>query len=143
MFEKLIGLSFASAAADMLLSGSSFKKYIKALIGAIFVLTVITQFSSAGEINIEIPEVEEAKYESTYETELRKQVVLNTEAAIKEKLSEEGISVSKMTIDFEDDYYIKKLTLSLKNYSKDKKKAIELLVNYFKIDKEVINICQG
>jgi len=143
MFEKLIGLSFASAAADMLLSGSSFKKYIKALIGAMFVLTVITQFSSAGEINIEIPEVEEAKYESTYETELRKQVVLNTEAAIKEKLSEEGISVSKMTIDFEDDYYIKKLTLSLKNYSKDKKKAIELLVNYFKIDKEVINICQG
>ena len=42
MFEKLIGLSFVSLAADILLSKSSFKKYIKAVIGAMFVIAVIS-----------------------------------------------------------------------------------------------------
>ena len=143
MFEKLIGLSFVSAISDILLSGSSFKKYIKSVIGAVFVLTVISGFASVEEINFELPEIKEEDTSHIYEEELRKEVGKNTSESIKKELSRNGIEVSHITIDFKDGFYIKKISLSLKNYSKDEKRAIELLVNYFKIDKEVISICQG
>lgn len=148
MFEKLIGLSFISAAADILLSGSSFKKYIKAVIGAVFVLTVISGVLRIENFKINIPDSEEF-YENVYEhqevynEELRKEVVLNTEKTIKEKLASKDIEVTDMIIDFEEDFIIKKIRISLENYSKYHEKTIELLVNYFGMDKEVIELCQG
>lgn len=143
MFEKLIGLSFLSAISDLLLSGSSFKKYIKSIIGGIFVLTVISGFPAMSDIKFELPEIKEEDFSDQYETELRYKVAENTSQAIKNKLSEEGIEVCDITVDFKDGFYIKKVSLSLKNCSEHKEKTIDLLVNYFKIDKEVISICQG
>ena len=148
MFEKLIGLSFISLASDMLLSGSSFKKYIKAVIGAVFVLTVISGVLKADNFKIDIPS-EDTFYENSadfhemYYESLREEVVLNTEKAIKEEFFKENIEISSMTIDFNEDFSIEKIKIYLKNYSKDYHKAIELLVNYFKIGKEVISLCQG
>ena len=143
MFEKLIGLSFLSVISDLLLSGSSFKKYIKSIIGAMFVLTVITSFAGREEINFRLPEIKEEDFNRVYETELRKEVAKNTSDSIKNKLLENGIETVNLTIDFKDGFYIKKITVFLKNYSKDSGKTIDLLVNYFKIDKEVISVCQG
>ncbi len=146
MFEKLIGLSFVSLAADMLLSKSSFKKYIKAVIGAMFVIAVISGISSAGDFKLEIPKEDAVVIEENREVfmeSLLSEVVLNTEKAIKDKLTKENILIKSITIDFYDDYSIKNIDISLENYSKDRARAIELLVNYFEIDKEVISLCQG
>ena len=109
MFEKLIGLSFVSLICDILLTGSEFKKYIKSLVGAVFVLTLLNGF-----FNFSLP-----------------QITLPDEKAF------------EITIDFDEEYSVKKIEISLSSYSKDKDKAIELLVNYFMIDKEVVSLCQG
>ncbi len=146
MFEKLIGLSFVSLAADILLSKSSFKKYIKAVIGAMFVIAVVSGISSAGDFQIDAFKEESFAPEENREIfmeNLKEEVVLNTEKAIKDKLLRENIEIKSITIDFYEDYRIKNIEISLENYSKDKDKAINLLVNYFEIDKEVISICQG
>lgn len=146
MFEKLIGLSFVSLAADILLSKSSFKKYIKAVIGAMFVIAVISGISSAGDFKLDTFKEESFNYEENREIfmeNLKSEVVLNTEKAIKDKLLRENIEIKSIIIDFYEDYRIKNIEISLENYSKDRDKAINLLVNYFEIDKEVISICQG
>ena len=146
MFEKLIGISFLSLASDILLSKSSFKKYIKAIIGAMFVLTVISGISKAGEFKIDIPDYDISNVEENREIfmeDLNSRIVLNTEQAIKDKLSDENIKFSYISIDFNEDYRIKNIRICLEDYSKDKDAAIELLVNYFKIDKEVISLCRG
>lgn len=148
MFEKLIGLSFVSLICDILLTGSEFKKYIKSLVGAVFVLTLLNGFFNFSLPQITLPdekafEIEGEKYEEEFYENLREEVILNTEKAIREKFSQKNIGIESITIDFDEEYSVKKIEISLSSYSKDKDKAIELLVNYFMIDKEVVSLCQG
>ena len=148
MFEKLIGISFVSLICDILLSGSDFKKYIKSLVGAVFVLTFLNGFFNFSFPQITLPdekrfELEAEKYEAEFYENLKDEVVLNTEKEIKEKFLSENIGIESIIIDFDEEYSVKKIEISLSSYSKDKDKAIELLVNYFMIDKEVVKLCQG
>jgi len=132
MFEKLIGISFISAAADIILSGSPFRKYVKTVTGAVFSLVLITGlFNLPLEIE-EFPglqeqssEVEAAKKE--YEKMLSERVVLSVENKIREKLSEEGIGIKHIEIDFFPDYSVKKIKIITENSSQNRERVINIL----------------
>lgn len=132
MLEKLIGIAFASAATDILLSGSSFRKYIKTVTGGIFALILIGGIFSLKAELPPLPDLSGAsealeKSKEEYDIMLRERVMLSVEEKIREELSRGGIEAEDVIIDFFPDYTVKKIRIKLKNGSEFKEKAINIL----------------
>ena len=70
-------------------------------------------------------EVEAAKKE--YEKMLSERVVLSVENKIREKLSEEGIGIKHIEIDFFPDYSVKKIKIITENSSQNRERVINIL----------------
>ena len=145
MIEKMVGCAFVSAAAELALAGSRFSKYVKTVLGIIFIIIILGEIPLFPEINLENIRPEEEDFISARERfneKLNEQVMSNAEKKILEKLSQEGIEPESMTIDFDENYSIKQIKIYPKN-EKDSEKIINILNSYFEIDKEVIEICGG
>ena len=144
MLIKMVGFAFVSAAAELLLCGSRFGKYIKTVLGIIFIsvmLSALPSFKSA----VSFAEMSAADGcgmpdENVFDEALKKEVVLSCEKEIKEKLASEGIEIKSLIIDFDGDYNIKKIRAYPYNPN-DGKRITEILNEHFEIDKGVIEIC--
>lgn len=140
MFKILVGMSLITVVAEMFLSGSKFKKYVKSVVG-IFAFLIIIE----GVFSLEYKGLDDdliKKAESIAQdviTKSEENIMDTFKNNIKNTLLNENIEVIRLDIRYDKNLVIKKISIKLKN-RKDEKKAEEILLNNFGIDFNLINI---
>lgn len=147
MLIKMTGFAFVSAAAGLLLHGSRFEKYVKAVLGMIFIVMFLSDLPSFENMKNIISDIEMSEYgfeeeREKYDEELRDRVVRSCEEKIMNAFESKNIPVKSLIIDFNGDYTIKLITVYPENIG-DGSRIHELLTNDFEIDKEVVRICEN
>lgn len=142
MFKMLIGMTFITVVADVLISGSKYKKYVNSVIGIFIVTLVVQGISGFKDITPNYGIIEEIEKDAEKsivyaEDEIKKEMMKNAAQNIKELLVSEGISVNEISLDIDSNYNITFIKIKLTDISY-KDKVISLLSERLYIDKSVI-----
>lgn len=116
MFKSLIGISFLEIICDILLSKSSYKKYVKTVIGILSVAIIIGGFINKNNIKFDYSVIEEAEIiaENNFNIaskNITEKVINTVKKNIYNDLMENGIIVKDIEIKIDDDYNITMLKL--------------------------------
>ena len=144
MFKMLIGITFLTVIADVLLTDSSYKKYIKSIIG-IFTLAIIVQgIFSLEDIKIDysvIDRIEKQVEDNMYilEEDIKNEMINNLKRDITSGLLKYDIKITEISINCDENLNIVNMVIRLKNKA-DKEKTIRILTEEFHISETVIDI---
>ena len=144
MFKMLIGITFLTVIADVLLTDSSYKKYIKSIIG-IFTLAIIVQgIFSLEDIKIDysvIDRIEKQVEDNMYilEEDIKNEMINNLKRNITSGLLKYDIKITEISINCDENLNIVNMVIRLKNKA-DKEKTIRILTEEFHISETVIDI---
>lgn len=144
MFKMLIGITFLTVIADVLLTDSSYKKYIKSIIG-IFTLAIIVQgIFSLEDIKIDysvIDRIEKHVEDNMYilEEDIKNEMINNLKRDITSGLLKYDIKITEISINCDENLNIVNMVIRLKNKA-DKEKTISILTEEFHISETVIDI---
>lgn len=144
MFKMLIGITFLTVIADVLLTDSSYKKYIKSIIG-IFTLAIIVQgIFSLEDIKIDysvIDTIEKQVEDNMYilEEDIKNEMINNLKRDITSGLLKYDIKITEISINCDENLNIVNMVIRLKNKA-DKEKTIRILTEEFHISETVIDI---
>lgn len=145
MLIKMIGFAFLASAAEVLVSGSRFEKYIKSVIGIVFIAVVLASAHIPGgfETGFLYSGPEEygfSEEEERFSKELDREILLALDREARKALEKEGISVKTLIIDFDSDHSVKKIRVAPEREA-DGEKTKNILADLFETEKEVVEIC--
>ena len=144
MFEMMIGITFLSVIADIILTDSNYKKYIKSVIG-IFTLTVIVQgVFNLKDIKVDYSIVDEIEIKANenvklLEEDIKKEIVSDLENNIILNFAKKEIRVKELSVNIDENMNLISVVIIPENES-DKEKITEILITEFSIPNEIIVI---
>ena len=140
MFKILVGMSLLSVVVEFFLSDSRFKKYIRAIVGILFLSVIIEGVFSTSvfdDCDSLIREAEKLS-ERTVLT-LEKEIVDEYESDIKRLIEESNIKVENVKVRCDENLILKSVNIRITE-AEDEKKVNEILKNEMGIDERIIII---
>ena len=141
-FKWLIGISFLSVMADMIMLEGNFKKYVRTILGLVMLLVMIHAFTGIRNVSFDFSfPTEESASEETKQ-EISDALVLEVRQRIEDKvraeLGEEQISMQEIRIDLDKDFALRAICLRLQS-AEDIPKARKILTEKLKVDGNIIS----
>ncbi len=112
-FKSLIGISFFSMLADMLMMDGKFKKYVKSIIGVVVLSVIFKGFSEAAPIRWDSILAEEQQVLQHNNTWLMEDVELRVAEKIKLLLEKNGIAVESVQVTLNERLSAERITVQL------------------------------
>ena len=140
MFKMMVGISLMMVVAELFLSESSFKKYVRSIIG-VLVFAVIVEGIFSVSIDFDKDSLlEEAERLSDKTLSLAESDIANEyETQIKTRLERDNICVLDVHVRCDMHLNLTSITVTLEK-KEDEKKARNILVSEFGIDEKIIII---
>lgn len=144
MFEMMIGITFLSVVADIILTDSNYKKYIKSVIG-IFTLAVIVQgVFNLKDIKVDYSIVDEIEIKANenvklLEEDIKKEIVNDLKNNIMLNLSKKELRLKELFINIDENMNLISVVITPENEA-NKEKIVEILITEFSIPEEIIII---
>ena len=143
MIKMIIAISLVSVVGEMLLSGSSFKKYVRAVIGVFTFLVIIESVFSLNptDITYGLSDYAEQLSDLTLaEAEIK--LIEQYEQNIKETLNKNNVDILGVNVKCDGNMTIRRIDVKV-NDSAYEKEIIRILVSDFGVDENIIKVTKG
>lgn len=142
MFKMLIGITFLTVIADIILSDNDYKKYVKSVIGIFVVIIVIQGFLGIKTLKIDYSIIEDIEKEVKKNTlilqdDIVSEMLSNVKREIILRLKKDNIELNELVINTDENLNIISVVIRLEN-EEFNEKAVNIISKEFNIDKNVI-----